>query len=59
VKSRAQIREDGLWAVAVIRVWTECPHLHREFDSICDFEMWAHDVAESLIRSVDIDEGEK
>jgi hypothetical protein len=59
VKGRVRITEDAqLWAVAVIRLWAECPHLHREFDSILDFEMWAHDVAESLIRSAGID-GEK
>jgi hypothetical protein len=59
MKSRAQIAEEGLWAMAVIRLWAECPPLHGEFDSICDFEMWAHDTAESMIRSVDINEGEK
>jgi hypothetical protein len=60
VKSREQITEDGLWAVAVIRVWAECPQLHLEFDSICDFEVWVHDVAESLIRSAgNIDQGKE
>lgn len=56
MKTRAQLVEDQLWAVAVIRVWAECSDLHREFDSICDFEMWAHEVSESLIRSADVDE---
>jgi hypothetical protein len=59
VKSRSQITEDQLWAVAVIRVWAECSDLHREFDSICDFELWVHEVNESLIRSADVDGSEK
>jgi hypothetical protein len=54
VKSRGQITEDQLWAMVVIRLWAECPHLHREFDSICDFELWVHEVSENLIRSADV-----
>ena len=59
MKGRVRITEDAqLWAVAVIRLWVECPHLRREFDSICDFETWGYEISESLIRSAD-GEGEK
>jgi hypothetical protein len=52
-KSRAQITEDGLWAVAILRLWAECPHLRREFDSVVDFELLVHEECEVLIRSAD------
>jgi|HubBroStandDraft_4_1064222.scaffolds.fasta_scaffold08886_6 hypothetical protein len=59
MKHSAQVvTEDQQWAAVVLRVWAECSALHREFDSICDFEFWVHEVSENLIRSADV-AGEK
>jgi hypothetical protein len=45
------LAESGAWAVAILRVWREDQQLRFEFSCVVDFEFWAHEISESLLRS--------
>jgi hypothetical protein len=43
--------ESGYWAMAIIRLWADDAELRKEFDCVVDFDFWADEVSENLIRS--------